>query len=275
MTLRLSKKEFAHLLNSKNKKTENSISSESTLFDEPELIKTKKSKHSFDFEKICQSITNSEVECIINNDSFTILFYGARILSTNQVHTLLQQKSKNYNSVPYKMVKYKKVWAEKIESVMLMIVEQISLIKANQNQFKLNNINDINKMDQLSINIKLDLSNDINIDNIFSFTPMFSKVKLTDKSYKIKVHLLRQAPRLLDEDNVYGAFKFPIDCFRQVYTHPTLLNSFCLLEDDNKNIISKIESFQIKNKEYALGIKFLLDYDWVGVSNIDEWKNCN
>ena len=206
--------------------------------EETKPIKTKnKSKTVVDFDKVCHSIKDSRVEFQYNENEFMIILHGARILSTNQIYAFLQKKSqkkssKNSSSIPFYIVKYKAVLESKIREIM-----QEVLIFHHQNKIPL---------------------------------PIFNLSNLNDK--KVKVFLYRQSQRLLDEDNMYGAFKYIIDCLRKTYTLEEINLSYTLLEDDNKKIISTIETYQVKNKENAIAVKLVLDDNYKEISSLDEFK---
>lgn len=193
----------------------------------------KKSKTVVDFDKVCQSIKDSRVEFQYSENEFIIILHGARILSTNQIYAFLQKKSsRNSSSIPFYIVKYKAVLEAKIREIM-----QEVLIFHHQNKVPL---------------------------------PTFNLSNLNDK--KVKVFLYRQSQRLLDEDNMYGAFKYIIDCLRKTYTLDGINLSYTLLEDDNKKIISTIETYQVKNKENAIAVKLVLDDNYKEISSLDEFK---
>ena len=197
----------------------------------------KKSKTVVDFDKVCQSIKDSRVEFQYNENEFMIILHGARILSTNQIYAFLQKKSqkksnKNSSSIPFYIVKYKAVLEAKIREIM-----QEVLIFHHQNKVPL---------------------------------PTFTLSNLNDN--KVKVFLYRQSQRLLDEDNMYGAFKYIIDCLRKTYTLDEINLSYTLLEDDNKKIISTIETYQVKDKENAIAIKLALDANYKEIASLDEFK---
>ena len=206
--------------------------------EETKPIKTKnKSKTVVDFDKVCQSIKDSRVEFQYNENEFMIILHGARILSTNQIYAFLQKKSqkkssKNSSSIPFYIVKYKAVLEAKIREIM-----QEVLIFHHQNKVPL---------------------------------PTFTLSNLNDN--KVKVFLYRQSQRLLDEDNMYGAFKYIIDCLRKTYTLDEINLSYTLLEDDNKKIISTIETYQVKDKENAIAIKLVLDANYEEIASLDEFK---
>lgn len=223
----------------KNKHISISNSNEKTIeinhqYEEENLIKIKKkSKTIVDFDKVCQSIKDSDIEFQYNENEFLIILHGARILSTNQIYAFLQKKSsKNSSSIPFYIVKYKAVLESKIREIM-----QEVLIFHHQNKIPL---------------------------------PIFNLSNLNDK--KVKVFLYRQSQRLLDEDNMYGAFKYIIDCLRKTYTLEEINLSYTLLEDDNKKIISTIETYQVKNKENAIAVKLVLDDNYKEISSLDEFK---
>lgn len=184
-----------------------------------------------DFNKVCDSILNATVEYLYDEKSFLLIFHGARILSTNQIHTFLQKKSKN--SVPFYIVKYKSVWEKKMEQTMQHII--LDHIQRNNN------------------------------------LPKFHLSSLSNNQ-KVKVFLYRQSAKLLDEDNMYGAFKFIIDCLRKKYEVHEINISYNLLEDDNKKFISKIEAFQVKSQENIIAIKLCLDDNYHELKNLDEFK---
>ena len=206
--------------------------------EETKPIKTKnKSKTVVDFDKVCQSIKDSRVEFQYNENEFMIILHGARILSTNQIYAFLQKKSqkkssKNSSSIPFYIVKYKAVLEAKIREIM-----QEVLIFHHQNKVPL---------------------------------PTFNLSNLDDN--KVKVFLYRQSQRLLDEDNMYGAFKYIIDCLRKTYTLDEINLSYTLLEDDNKKIISTIETYQVKDKENAIAVKLVLDANYKEIESLDEFK---
>ena len=194
--------------------------------------KTKKTSNTtVDFNKVCDSILNATVEYSYDEKSFLLIFHGARILSTNQIHTFLQKKSKN--SVPFYIVKYKSVWEKK----MVQTMQHIILDHTHRN------------------------------DNL----PKFHLSSLSNNQ-KVKVFLYRQSAKLLDEDNMYGAFKFIIDCLRKKYEVHEINISYNLLEDDNKEFISKIETFQVKSQENIIAIKLCLDDNYHELKNLDEFK---
>lgn len=194
--------------------------------------KTKKTSNTtVDFNKVCDSILNATVEYSYDEKSFLLIFHGARILSTNQIHTFLQKKSKN--SVPFYIVKYKSVWEKK----MVQTMQHIILDHTHRN------------------------------DNL----PKFHLSSLSNNQ-KVKVFLYRQSAKLLDEDNMYGAFKFIIDCLRKKYEVHEINMSYNLLEDDNKEFISKIETFQVKSQENIIAIKLCLDDNYHELKNLDEFK---
>lgn len=206
--------------------------------EETKPIKTKnKSKTVVDFDKVCQSIKDSRVEFQYNENELMIILHGARILSTNQIYAFLQKKSqkksnKNLSSIPFYIVKYKAVLEAKIREIM-----QEVLIFHHQNKVPL---------------------------------PTFNLSNLNDN--KVKVFLYRQSQRLLDEDNMYGAFKYIIDCLRKTYTLDGINLSYTLLEDDNKKIISTIETYQVKDKENAIAVKLVLDANYKEIASLDEFK---
>ena len=194
--------------------------------------KTKKTSNTtVDFNKVCDSILNATVEYSYDEKSFLLIFHGARILSTNQIHTFLQKKSKK--SVPFYIVKYKSVWEKK----MVQTMQHIILDHTQRN------------------------------DNL----PKFHLSSLSNNQ-KVKVFLYRQSAKLLDEDNMYGAFKFIIDCLRKKYEVHEINMSYNLLEDDNKKFISKIETFQVKSQENIIAIKLCLDDNYHELKNLDEFK---
>lgn len=199
----------------------------------------KKSKTVVDFDKVCQSIKDSRVEFQYNENEFMIILHGARILSTNQIYAFLQKKSSGNSkkssknsSIPFYIVKYKAVLEAKIREIM-----QEVLIFHHQNKVPL---------------------------------PTFNLSNLNDN--KVKVFLYRQSQRLLDEDNMYGAFKYIIDCLRKTYTLDEINLSYTLLEDDNKKIISTIETYQVKDKENAIAVKLVLDANYKEIASLDEFK---
>lgn len=191
----------------------------------------KTSNTTVDFNKVCDSILNATVEYLYDEKSFLLIFHGARTLSTNQIHTFLQKKSKN--SVPFYIVKYKSVWEKKMEQTMQHII--LDHIQRNNN------------------------------------LPKFHLSSLSNNQ-KVKVFLYRQSAKLLDEDNMYGAFKFIIDCLRKRYEVHEINISYNLLEDDNKKFISKIEAFQVKSQENIIAIKLCLDDNYHELKNLDEFK---
>ena len=247
MSFKLNEKDFQKMMKNTHLKVNSSFGDKSLNINIPEQQKqTKKSlpintdnndkpkktsNTTVDFNKVCDSILNARVEYSYDEKSFLLIFHGARILSTNQIHTFLQKKSKN--SVPFYIVKYKSVWEKKMERTMQQII-----------------LDHIQKNDNL---------------------PKFHLSSLSNNQ-KVKVFLYRQSTKLLDEDNMYGAFKFIIDCLRKKYEVPEINMSYNLLEDDNKKFISKIEPFQVKNKENVIAIKLCLDDNYRELENLDEFK---
>ena len=247
MSFKLNEKDFQKMMKNTHLKVNSSFGDKSLNINIPEQNKqtkkslpintdnndkTKKTSNTtVDFNKVCASILNATVEYSYDEKSFLLIFHGARILSTNQIHTFLQKKSKN--SVPFYIVKYKSVWEKKMGQTM----QHIILDHTHRN------------------------------DNL----PKFHLSSLSNNQ-KVKVFLYRQSAKLLDEDNMYGAFKFIIDCLRKKYEVHEINMSYNLLEDDNKEFITKIETFQVKSQENIIAIKLCLDDNYHELKNLDEFK---
>lgn len=230
MSFKLNEKDFQKMMKNTHLKVNSSFGDKSLNINIPKQQK-QTSNTTVDFNKVCDSILNATVEYLYDEKSFLLIFHGARILSTNQIHTFLQKKSKN--SVPFYIVKYKSVWEKKMEQTMQHII--LDHIQRNNN------------------------------------LPKFHLSSLSNNQ-KVKVFLYRQSAKLLDEDNMYGAFKFIIDCLRKKYEVHEINISYNLLEDDNKKFISKIEAFQVKSQENIIAIKLCLDDNYHELKNLDEFK---
>ena len=90
-------------------------------------IDEKPKKKSNYFNDICSAIKNSEIKVSVSDNEINILFYGGRVLSLNQVMAYLQKKPQ-----PFEMMKYKKIWHEKMADVLNILKYEHKLdIKIN------------------------------------------------------------------------------------------------------------------------------------------------
>lgn len=131
-----------------------------------------KNKSIVDFNKICESILDSKVEICFNNKELLIILYGCRVLSLNQMMTYLQVKPR-----PYHMIKYKKIWQEKVNKIMECIVNQ--------------------SIDNKNV-----------LPNFFNFDKSIETIQL---------EVFRQSLKTIDEDSISSSFKYLIDGLRKPY----------------------------------------------------------
>lgn len=198
MTIRMTEKELKEFFSkttkknkiSANKKQKDSIDLNNQV--EKLLENTKEKKLGI---KVKENIINLNEKCEIkityNQDYVSILFVGARLLSINQIFSILERRT-------YEIFKYKKMW-----------------------QFLV----------QKAIEGKEDL-------------PWFEQ--------DCELVLLRQAPRLVDNDALSTMFKYIIDALK---VDKEKNKKYFILKEDNPIVVNNIKLIQIKSKEYVVGIR--------------------
>lgn len=198
MTIRMTEKELKEFFSkttkknkiSANKKQKDSIDLNNQV--EKLLENTKEKKLGI---KVKENIINLNEKCEIkityNQDYVSILFVGARLLSINQIFSILERRA-------YEIFKYKKMW-----------------------QFLV----------QKAIEGKEDL-------------PWFEQ--------DCELVLLRQAPRLVDNDALSTMFKYIIDALK---VDKEKNKKYFILKEDNPIVVNNIKLIQIKSKEYVVGIR--------------------
>lgn len=134
-------------------------------------------KKTVDFDKVYDSIAKSEVEVDFSRNHLSFVFHDCRVLSLNQIFSLLQRKPK-----PFQIMKYKKLWHEK------MFKEIHKMIESGK---ELPDFKDI----RVKIYVYRESSKLIDADNIYA-------------SYKYMIDGLRQKHKIgdgeyavLDDDN--------------------------------------------------------------------------
>lgn len=134
-------------------------------------------KKTVDFDKVYDSIAKSEVEVDFSRNHLSLVFHDCRVLSLNQIFSLLQRKPK-----PFQIMKYKKLWHEK------MFKEIHKMIESGK---ELPDFKDI----RVKIYVYRESSKLIDADNIYA-------------SYKYMIDGLRQKHKIgdgeyavLDDDN--------------------------------------------------------------------------
>lgn len=142
-------------------------------------------------ENIINLNENCEIKVTYSQDYISILFIGARLLSINQIFSILERRT-------YEIFKYKKMWQNLV---------------------------------QRAIEGKEGL-------------PWFEE--------DCELVLLRQAPRLVDNDALSTMFKYIIDALK---IDKEKSKKYFILKEDNPIVVNNIKLIQIKSKEYVVGIR--------------------
>lgn len=126
-------------------------------------------KKTVDFDKVYDSIAKSEVGVDFSRNHLSLVFYDCRVLSLNQIFSLLQRKPK-----PFQIMKYKKLWHEK------MFKEIHKMIESGK---ELPDFKDV----RVKIYVYRESSKLIDADNIYA-------------SYKYMIDGLRQKHKIGDDE---------------------------------------------------------------------------
>lgn len=126
-------------------------------------------KKTVDFDKVYDSIAKSEVGVDFSRNHLSFVFHDCRVLSLNQIFSLLQRKPK-----PFQIMKYKKLWHEK------MFKEIHKMIESGK---ELPDFKDV----RVKIYVYRESSKLIDADNIYA-------------SYKYMIDGLRQKHKIGDDE---------------------------------------------------------------------------